>query len=225
MTRKLKVLGLTVVTSLALSAVGASAAQATFSFTAPEGAVDLTGSQATQNVFTTGGGEVKCNTAQFVGTNTAASAQTQTITPHYSSCTAFGFTAHVNATPCTYVFSTPTIKIKAGEYTGAPPQVNCPAGGITITPTFFGSSVCTATIGTHTPTSGHVIYKNEGAGTTRDVLVTSTVEGIHYTSTGGVCGESGKTLTDGKYTGSVTLKGFKHNLAHTTANHRAALVE
>jgi hypothetical protein len=224
MTRKLKALGVAFVASLALSAVMASASQAKYHFTAPEGPVTTTGTQVAQNIFTTGGGEVKCNTALFTGTNTAASATQQLIEPHYSSCTAFGFTAHVNATPCTYLFTTPTVKLNATEYTGESPHIQCAGGPITITPTLFGGSLCTASIGAQTP-EGHVIYKNEGVGTTRDVLVTATVISIDYTSTGGVCGESGKTLTDGEYTGSVTLKGFKHNLAHTTANHRAVVVE
>jgi hypothetical protein len=225
MSRNLKAFGLALVSMLCMSAIGASASHALF--TAPEGPVDLTGNQATQNIFTTGGGEVKCNVAEFTGTNTEAEAAEQLIEPHYSGCTAFGFTAHVNATPCNYLFTTPKVDLGGGEFTGEPPHVVCPGGGaITITPTFFGFSVCTATIGEQTPTGGHVIYKREGSGATRDLLVTSTVTGIHYTSTGGACGTGGgATNTDGVYTGSVTLKGYKHNQPHTAANHRAVDVD
>ncbi len=225
MSSKFKTLGLALVASLALSAILASMAQATFSFTAPEGAVNLTGNQVTQKAFTTSGGEMKCNSVIFTGTTTAASSTQQLFEPHYSGCTSFGFTAHVNATGCSYLFTTPTVKLTPTEYTGAPPHLVCAGGGITITPTFFGASMCTTLISAQTPTSGHVIYKNEGAGTTRDVLMTTTTSGTHYTSTGGICGESGKTLTDGASTGSMTIKGFKHNLAHTTANHRAWVID
>jgi hypothetical protein len=223
MNRKSRVFGIALIAALALSAVVAQGALAKFSFTAPErGVTDttfLTGEKTSNHVFTTTEGEVTCTTISFSGSAVGKSTSEVSIAPSYSGCTAFGFaTAHVKVNGCTYLFTTPTIanSPNPGDYTGESPHVKCPAGkSIEITPTFFGASVCTSKIGEQTPTSGHVIYTNAGgATTTMDVNVNATVEGIHYIGTGGVCGPNGVTSTDGKYTGSVTLKGYK-NAAHT----------
>lgn len=236
MTRNLKVLGLSLVAAFAMSAVAASSAWATFPFTSPEGAVDLTGSQTTQNIFKTAAGEVKCSIANFSGTNTLTSSSEQTITPSYEGCEAFGEEADVKLNGCDYLFTTPTSKV-GDVYSGPPPHVICPgAAQIEITVTALGSSICTVTVEPQTPTSGSVDYTNEGTGTTRDIKVTSTVEGIHYTVDypgieGALCGTSKNlkgekiTHTDGKYTGAVTLKGYIHNQAHTEVNRRGILVD
>lgn len=233
MTRNLKALGLALFAALALSAMAASAASAKHHFGAPKAPTDVTGSQGTQHIFTTEAGEVKCNTATFSGTQGSASTSEVTITPHYTGCTAFGFAStHVKFNGCDYTFTTPTVDITPGEFTSEPPHVLCPGTSVVeITPTipFFGTSVCTVTVEPQTPTSGHVLYKNEGSGDTRDVLVTSKVEGIHYTvhGGGGTCGTTesgGKTIThtDGKYTGTVTLKGYEDG---NHAVHEPILIE
>jgi hypothetical protein len=46
------------------------------------------------------------------------------------------------------------------------------------------NSLCTIKVPAQTPTSGGVVYDNEGTGNTRDVKVTATVTGITYTSEG-----------------------------------------
>jgi len=221
MNRKLRALGLTFFAALVFGAFAAQAAQATYSFTAEKQPVFLTGEQTTQNVFTTTEGTVKCNTAVFEGTSEELEAEEQKIQPHYSNCTAFGLSAHVNATGCYYTFTTPTVDLGNGERTGAPPHLVCPEEGkITITPTLFGFSVCTSEIEEQTPTEGHVIYKNTGGtGKEMDIEVESTVEGIHYKATGGACGEGGgATNTDGTYTGSVTLRGYEDGEPHDAAH-------
>lgn len=223
MARKFKALGLALVASFALSAFGASAAQATFSFTTSTATTDLTGSidPGFKDVFTTSEGTVECTTIAFTGTGKEAAAKEQSIQPSYSGCTAFGLSAHVNASACTYLFTTPTAGA-AGERTGAPPHVKCPGGGsITITPTLFGFSVCTSKIGEQTPTGGHIIYTNKtdtnGSGKMILTLHT-TATGVHYIGTGGVCGPNGVTSTDGTYTGTEILRAYKHGSAHTNAN-------
>jgi hypothetical protein len=50
-----------------------------------------------------------------------------------------------------------------------------------------------------------VDYENKRTGATESVLVTSTVEGLTFTSSGGICGASG---TNGTYIGSVMYKGY-----------------
>jgi hypothetical protein len=206
MSRNLKILGLAVVAMLAMSAVAASAASAKHHFNAPNAPTDGTGTQTTQNIFQTPAGEVKCNTATFSGTQGAVNANEVTVAPHYTNCTAFFFTAHVNMNGCTYKFTTPTGTVNSTQFTGEPPHIICPAGAqiqITVTVPF---AHCTINVPAQTPTSGNVTYQNQGAGTTRDVLVTSGVTGIHSTGSGGVCGGAS---TNGSYTGSVTLKGYQ----------------
>lgn len=219
MTKHLRTLGLVFVAVLALTAFAASAAQAKFSYTAGEAPADLTGSipAGSEDVFSTEGGTVKCTSISFTGTSTLTTASEQKIEPHYNNCTAFGLTAHVNATPCYYTFTTPTAGA-AGERTGEPPHVICPNNGsITITPTLFGGSVCTTTIKENTPGGGHIIYTNSGTATAMDILVHTTVEKIPYTSSGGACGTAG-AHTDGKYTGTETLIAYKHGKPHEPAN-------
>jgi hypothetical protein len=222
MARKFKALGLGLVAMFALSAFGASAAQA-FPFTLSAAPADLTGFIDTpaKDVFTTSEGTVECSTISFTGTGSAVSATEQSIQPSYSGCTAFGLTAHVNASACTYLFTTPTTG-PANERTGEPPHVKCPGGGsITITPTLFGFSVCTSRIGEQTPTGGHIIYTNKtdnnGSGKMTITLHT-TATGVHYIGTGGVCGPNGVTSTDGTYTGTEILRAYKHNSTHNNTN-------
>jgi hypothetical protein len=208
MTRNLKVLGLALVAALAMSALAASAASATYSFGAPNAPTDGTGSQIGTNIFTTGAGTVECTSATFSGTQGSESSSDVTISPHYTGCTAFTIVGtHVKMNGCTYTFTTPTVDLGGGEFTGESPHVICTGENqIEITPTGFFGSICTVKIPGQTPTSGHVIYKNEGEGTTRVVKVTATVGGIHFTSSGGICGSSG---TNGSYEGSVTLRGYQ----------------
>jgi hypothetical protein len=132
-------------------------------------------------------------------------------------CAAFGFaTAHVNHNGCTDTFTTPTKVLSSPvTVTWGPSQYHivCPAGKKReITPTTFGVSACTQFIGEQTPTSGHVVGKNAG-GFPMDVTLEFTVSGIHYSGTGGLCGNS-ETHSDATLTGNSTVKCYK-NLAHT----------
>jgi hypothetical protein len=205
MSRKLKVIGLAALAVLAVSAVSASAAHAA-QFTSQAQKTFLHGVQATQNVFTTVAGEVKCNVATFEGTQEGTAdgglgftSQEAIVHPTYSSCTAFGFPAEVNTDSCQYTLTA------GGQVT----ILNCTTP-IKITIPIAG---CNVTVGNQGPLSS-VSYDNEGSGSTADILVTSAVTGIHYISSGGSCGSAGEH-TDGKYTGSVTVKGYSDS-GHTT---------
>jgi hypothetical protein len=217
MIRKLKTLPIALVAMLALGAFAAQTASAeTNAYHAPElpagATVFFTVEQHTNTghqVFSTGGGSVTCTTLHGVGTATNP-ASSQTFEPKYSGCTAFGFaTAHVTNNKCHYTFGTPTaVDLGHVKHTVNAPVVG-PAGcTIVITPTTFGVSACTQTVQAQTPTGGHVITTNVGAGNLRHVTVETTVSGIHYTGTGGACGASGVTHTDGKYEGNSLTTCF-----------------
>jgi hypothetical protein len=236
MIRKYKAFGLALMAIFAFSAVvaqGASAVPLTVDL--PEKtAVHITGNQATQHKFTTPNGSVTCSTAVFDATPTTEAGgaiNEMTVAPTYTGCAAFGFaTAHVNVNGCTYTFTTPAkiaggvtwtptiiVKHEGGVETNTGQlHIVCPAGkSIEITPTTFGVSACTQFVGTQTPTSGHVVGVNSGGTKTgeMDVLLETTLSGIHYTGTGGLCG-NGETHSDATYTGNSTVRCYK-NAAHT----------
>jgi hypothetical protein len=179
--RSMKKLGV-LVAVLALSAIGAANASAA-SFTA-SATGSLSGANTEDNVFTTNGGQVICKNAATSGTIAKTTDTQQHVTVKYSTCTAFGF-ANVDISDATYLFTAGTGKNVHVQNT------------ITITPTFFGSSICTVTVGPQTV--GTVDYSNASAST---VKVTPTVTGITYTSTGGACGDSG---ANGTYTGASVV--------------------
>jgi hypothetical protein len=62
-------------------------------------------------------------------------------------------------------------------------------------------------MGSQSNIGGSVSGKNEGSGSSRDILLTYSLEKINYTSSGGICGSAG-AHSDGTLTGSITLKGF-----------------
>jgi len=210
MIRNLKVLGLALVAVFAMSAMAASAASAS-EFTSESGTTTLHGTQVTQNVFTVTGGNVKCNTATFRTTATVGTtALDVTVKPTYSSCTAIGQTSTINMNGCEYKI-TPT-----STTTGTVAIVNC-AGNIIVT---SGDPVvsCTITVTPTNPIDNAVDFTEEGAGKTRDVLVTSTAKGLSYIVDGPngernentICGKADDpaVTTSGVYTGSVTVKGY-----------------
>jgi hypothetical protein len=211
---------------LAISAMAAVGALSASSASAAAGEIDLAchtgadscflfGEQATENVFTVTGGNVKCLTAKFTGEGTGGTTATTTVSkeldwtfhqvtvhPEYGSCNAFGQTVNITTTGCNYVLT-------ASSKTAGNATIECETGKVI---EIKGNTTgCTVKVGAQTPTTSTVDYANGGTGSEKDVLVTATVAGITYTSSGGACGASG---TNGTYTGSVTEKCWK-NVKHT----------
>jgi len=220
MIRNYKAFALAFAAMFALGAIvaqGASATPLTVGTSAPT--VFITGDQdGGTHTFTTPNGNVQCTNTSFSGSgaNTEGKGLVKeiTVTPDYTSCKAFGIaTAHVTHNGCTYTFTTPSTLLKTGEVKWDPNDlhIECPAGkSIQITPTVFGVSSCTQSVGPQTVTGGHVIGRNAG---TNDITLEITLSGIHYTGTGGVCGNS-ETHSDATYVGSSTVKCFSDS-AHT----------
>jgi hypothetical protein len=194
MIRTLKATGLALIAVLALGAASASAAE--FHSSTASGTIDA--SQVGNNVFTTAGGTVECEGVNFSGTYSAATTKSQTVTPTYSECRAFGFaTAHVEVTGCTMTLNADTSS-----------SLNCGATGhIVITPTFFGS-VCTVTIGGNQNFAvKSVEFTNTKTTHPWDVDVDQHISGVTYVVSGGggSCGSVGHH-TDGKLEGTVTSR-------------------
>lgn len=223
MTRKLKALGLGLFAAFAMSAVAASSASAEKKmFHSDVEQTVVTGKDTggeDQTKFIAGGKTITCETTLYEGTTNEKTVSELTITPTYSNCHAEGpfgnVTTHVEMNGCDYKFTLEEGTTNTGgetEHTHGPVHVVCPdEKEITIQVTIPFFEDCIVHIPAQTPTKPTVDYKNQIDGDgNKDVEVTSTVEGIHYTSTGpeGNCGEPG-THHDGKLTGKVTTQGFE----------------
>ena len=185
MNRKLKTLGLVLASVFAMSAIGASAASAA-EFHSEVHPQSVSGTQTTSHVFTTDAGTVTCKKATFSGTTSASTSATQTLTPDYNECTAFGFTnVPVHENGCAYIFNA-----------NGTSEVECPSGKkIEITAPF-----CTTSIGPQHFASGSHTYHNE----------TSILWGFYRKTTHTTkmaYNECGTNKTNGTYTGNTDIKG------------------
>jgi hypothetical protein len=190
MTRNLKVLSLAVVAALAMTAVMASAAQAT-KFTTSASSGTLTATQTSEQVFTTDAGTVRCSTSNQEGAFSSTSFESLEVSASYSGCKAFGFlSATVAMGNCKYKFT------GAGQTGGkALADVVCSSGEITVNT--FGCVV-------HVPAQSNLssVTFTNGAG---DVNASANLTGIHYTQTEG-CPNGSGTKTNGTLTGGATVK-------------------
>lgn len=211
MNGKLRAFGLTLVAAFALCALSAAGASAEGVYTSAVAHTTIEGTQATTNEFVTSAGTVTCAKATFDGTTTTTSSTDLTITPTYSECHSidpFGIThnATVNMNGCTYTFTTPTTTGKpAPADWHAEVHVLCPEGKQIEIP--ISGTGCTIDVHAQTPTVPTVDLTNK-AGTPDDVLLTSTVEGVTYQTTGSFCAVGQFEKNDGKLLGTVTVKGF-----------------
>jgi hypothetical protein len=182
---------------LAFGAMSASAASASAQFHAESSPTFFKGEQETKNVLTTTGGTFKCTGADFTsGEVRGTSFETLQVHPEYTGCTGLGQQAVVNSYGCYFGMSANSAGVGAL-------RINCETGK-QITMTWLTAG-CTWTIGAQTPANDLISYENQGTGAQRRIVVTFHLEGIQYTSSGGLCGASG---TNGTLTGSFLLKGY-----------------
>lgn len=216
MNRRLKVLGIALAAVFAFGGVSAAAAQAELEFHSEVKKGFTVGEQKTENVYTTTAGNAKCKNATFSSeeevaekTNGAAdfSRKEARLIPSYGECSAFGQKAEVTGASCYYGISPHPISTWMGDLVGTTGtcaiHIKVPGGN------------CSLTIEEQVPEDGKVELANEGAGSSRSILLTWKLTGISYgvTGPGTICGSEGKHV-DGKYTGSTLLKGYKDK-AHT----------
>jgi len=218
MMHKYKALGVALAAVLALSALAAQAASASPLTVTGGGTTFYTGDQdKTPWIWTDGSLSAECVATTITASSSGESVTETTWTATYDKCTGFGFALmHWNHNGCTYTFTTPT-QISPGVVTWSASNIHivCPVGkSIEYTPTSFGVSVCTRFINSQTPTGGHVVGRNVAGSSPTDVTLEITLEGIHYTGTGGVCGNS-ETHTNWKWTGNSTVSAFS-NGGHST---------
>jgi hypothetical protein len=196
MIRNLKSLGLALVAVLAMSAVVASAAQAVPSFTASAYPATATGSNSKgSETFTLDHSTVQCD-SHFVTNSLAAASSTLTVTPTYSNCEAFGFSATVNPEGCTYVFHA-TEQVAAGVYNHHV-DVVCPTGkSIKIT-----AATCSAEVKAQTgKTTATTTNLGGGSVTVQPNVVVSTT----VTNDGFACPLTGTGTRNATYHGDVVV--------------------
>jgi hypothetical protein len=96
MNRKIKTLGLALVAALALTAVTASAAQASFTLSAAHSTLSGAPEEAQQFTAGTGVGAISCTTATLAGTATGTSVSIMAVKPTFGNCKdSLGRTVHV----------------------------------------------------------------------------------------------------------------------------------
>jgi hypothetical protein len=154
---------------------------------------------------------VTCTTAKFEGTHlnnntpTPTSTTTLTITPTYTGCQlhGLGINVTVNMNGCHYRFETPTVIPGTANHTTWHSNVTVVCPGTNVIS--VSGTGCTITVPGQT--LGKVDYHLQGSGSTRDVLVNSTVTGITYNSHGFLCNNT-THRSNGTYSGEVTTKAF-----------------
>jgi hypothetical protein len=162
--------------------------------------VSHTGLTATSSSSMTFGvllGTVECTSATLDGTVSTSQSREIVVKPAYFGCKGTGreVTTHTNG--CVYVLAL------TGAGGDGRVDIDCPVGKSIETTVDKFPEGCTITILDQTA-SGVVDYKEQGAGTGRDLLLTWTLEGLHYTRDG--C-EVGGTGNNGTMGGSITLSG------------------
>lgn len=194
MIRNLKALGLAFVAVFAMTAVAATAANATIPQFQADGypATVTSHSEASNHVFTINKGPVKCKTHHFEA-ETSAATNKLTVFATYKNCTFVGLNATVNMNGCHYEFylhtSGPPLYIGTAD-------VVCEGSKIKVT-----SLQCTAEVGEQEELS-ELTFENVGAG---EVEVGANVSGITY-NTSGSCGIS--EASNGTYVGDALAEGF-----------------
>jgi hypothetical protein len=197
MTRNMKTLGLVFAAILAMSVVASPASA--LNFTAAKYPVTLSGNQAISHHFTVTGSTMSCSTTTFSGSATTASA-TQTFTPTYTGCNAFGFIgATVTGFPNTGGSCDYLLNANTGNF-----SLNCASGDVTID---AGPCTVTLTAAKNTSLTSSVYTNNTPAA--GQITIDTNVTNIHaeVTKSEFGCPIVKGTHTNATYTGTTVVKG------------------
>jgi hypothetical protein len=213
MIRKFKALGLALVAVFAMSAIVASAAQATAGTLTSEGkTVIATAEQVGEHEFVLTDHETepgkfantKCKKATFVGTaGVKEGATSVTAHPAYSECTAFGQPATITTTGCDYLLKTGTPTATSGWHVVT--DLVCGAGSVIKIVT----GTCEVTVSGQTGLATSEATNSGGAGTAMDLLLHTKITGIKYTVVKDAIGcplKGTGAFTKGDYNGTTTVK-------------------
>jgi hypothetical protein len=177
MRRMVRALAAAVLTAIALGAVAVAGAAAAEFEASETGSVS--GAALTPAVFGTSAGEIRCTTATASGAVTAQLSESLKVVVEYGGCTAFGLV------PAT---------VSPAEYRLNAAGTEDVLNAITFSVPFAG---CSVSVGPQTA-RGSVVYGSSG----NDLVVSSSVTGVAYPGSGGLCGSGG---TNGSFVGSEDL--------------------
>jgi hypothetical protein len=173
----------------------------------------LSGSQTGEIALATDVGTLKCSAVTFLGTQTGSfkeagvwTSKTARVHGTYggigASCKLGTQAVTVTTTGCHY-------EVAEAIWQEATTSIVCETGKSIVVKDTSGLG-CEVKAGAQTP-SGHVTFTNSGAGEGRSISWKLEVAGISYSWTAGCPEAKGKagSNTNGAYTGSLSLKGFK----------------
>jgi len=167
--------------------------------------VTISGQQTGEHVMTTAAGSIKCKNAQFNSSLIEPSASLS-VTPAYSSCTAFGLPGTIKPNSCSYVFHVTTV----GPPATGTVDVSCTKEGDKIeiiANKLTGGARCTLSVSPQSGIAG-IGFTNVGTGHEQGLSISLKASGIKYSVSGGsgFCGSEG-SHEDLTYAGSNTLYG------------------
>jgi hypothetical protein len=213
MIRKFKALGLALVAVFAMSAIVASAAQATAGTLTSEGKpVIATAEQVGEHEFVLTDHEIEpgkffnfgCKKANFTGTaGVTEGATSMTVHPVYSECTIFGGPVTITTTGCDYLLKTGTPTATAGWH--ATTDIVCAAGSVIK----IASGNCEIQVGAQTGLATSEVTNSGGGGTAMDLLIHTKITGLVYNVTKDPIGcflKGTGVKSKGDYTGTTTVK-------------------
>lgn len=192
---------------------GASAASAA-QYKSSSSPVNLSGSQAGNQVFNIQGQNVSCTSATFTRNELATPAnEVSKVVPTYGNCTTFGFAGSVNMASCAYNFDTPNAGLTANldlvctnNATGSGTPVSG-AGGVVIIMMVPGGECEVHMVSQNEKGTLTFVNENPVAG---DVLVQASVSGLtaQITADNGFCPLTGPgTVNNATYSGEFSLTG------------------
>lgn len=218
MTPQIRRIGPALLAALAIGAVAAPAAVAeTEKFhteLAGEGNTSITGEKAENQVFTGDFGTITCTKAlpeTYDLKEGSPTLEDLSLKVHYTNCTTAGGMQVISGMRgCRFTMTKPTNVV----HTAGPPAVIHSKSAVHITcppeeviEFEIVATGCVITIPAQTPTTAST-FDLTSQGAPKDILLTPTMEGIHYTMDGFFCGGGGGTTTNGVYKGALTLKGY-----------------
>lgn len=184
----------------AMALAGASPAMAEVFHTGASNA-SLKGTQAGTHKFTVQGLSVTCTTAEFTGKGIGTTSTTQKMHPHYTGCTAFGFTpAAVETLGCNYIFSADTSTVDLEECTNGKIEIDVVAES--------GFTRCHVNVKNQTNING-ISYDNDTVAPINEALTVTTNStniAFEVTTSTGFCPLTVASGTNGVYTGTTVVK-------------------
>lgn len=164
----------------------------------------LHGTNDTAQVFGTKLGSWSCGTGELNHQQSAATAS-QTLWMSYYLCTPpIGTMKAINANGCEYVLHV----ANAGPPYQGSLDLSCPAGKSYELVMTVGGNTCTIAIPPQTGLEG-IDLTNVGSGSTRGVQLAFELTGMSYSLLGPKLICQAGSYTNGTYTGTMTLRGYK----------------